>query len=108
MPRGYSRDLRERVLRAAASGLSAGEIQHHLGVSPSSLQRWKRTRRLNRSLDPGRSPGPSPKTLVAHEAALRAQVAAQPDATLADDRLVTLVGTLPELLLARSLFKGRV
>jgi transposase-like protein len=41
MARGDSRDLRERLLQAWASGVSAAEIAHTTGVSPSSLRRWR-------------------------------------------------------------------
>ena len=82
MPRGYSRDLRERVLRAAASGMPASEIQTRFGVSVSSQQRWKRKRTQALSLEPGTSPGGPRKIPVTDEAALHAQVVAAPDATL--------------------------
>lgn len=84
MARGYSRDLRERLLQAWASGLSAAEIERTTGVSPSSLGRWKRKQTAGASLDPGVSPGGPRKIPVADEPALRAQVAATPDATLAE------------------------
>jgi transposase len=84
MARGYSRDLRERLLRALASGLSAVEIARTTGVSPSSLRRWKHKQAAGESLDPGHSPGGPRKITAADEPALRAQVAATPDATLAE------------------------
>jgi transposase len=82
MARGYSRDLRERLLRARASGLSAVEIARTTGVSPSSLGRWQQKHAAGASLDPGHSPGGPRKITTADEPALRAQVAAIPDATL--------------------------
>jgi transposase len=82
--RGYSRDLRERLLQALASGLSAAEIARITGVSPSSLRRWKRKRAAGGSLDPGASPGGPRKITTFDEPALRTQVAATPDATLAE------------------------
>ena len=84
MARGYSRDLRERLLRALASGLSAVEIARATGVSPSSLRRWKQKQAAGESLDPGTSPGGPRKIRTDDEPALRAQVAARPDATLAE------------------------
>lgn len=84
MPRGYSRDLRERLLQAEASGRSVVEIAAMTGVSESSLYRWKRTVATGASLTPGRSPGGPRKIGSGDEAALRAQVAATPDATLAE------------------------
>jgi transposase len=84
MARGDSRDLRERLLQAVASGLSVGEVAQRTGVSPSSLRRWKRKQAAGESLEPGTSPGGPRKIGPDEEAALRAQVAAAPDATLAE------------------------
>ena len=84
MPRGYSRDLRERLLQARASGLSAAEITRTTGVSTRSLQRWAKRQATGQSLAPGTAPGPVRKIGRAEEPALCAQVAAHPDATLAE------------------------
>ena len=84
MARGYSRDLRERLLQALASGLSAVEVARSTGVSVSSLHRWQRKAAAGQSLEPGRSPGGPRKIGPEAESALRAQVAAHPDATLAE------------------------
>lgn len=84
MPRGYSRDLRARLLQAVTSGRPVVEIARITGVSPSSLHRWKRAAAAGASLTPGVSPGGPRKIGAAAEAALRAQVAARPDATLAE------------------------
>jgi transposase len=67
-----------------ASGLSAVEIARTTGVSTSSLRRWKRKQAAGASLEPGHSPGGPRKITADAEAALRAQVAATPDATLAE------------------------
>ncbi len=84
MPRGYSRDLRERLLTMVESGLSVVEVARRTKVSPSSLQRWKRTAAAGASLAPGISPGGPRKIGRDVEPALRAQVATHPDATLAE------------------------
>jgi len=84
MARGYSRDLRERLLQALASGLSAVEIARRTGVSPSSLGRWKQKQAAGVALDPGTSPGGPRKITTDDEPALRAQVAVTPDATLVE------------------------
>lgn len=84
MPRGYSRDLRERLLQAEASGLSTAEIKRTTGVSHNSIGRWKRIQAAGGSLEPGRAPGPPYKISPEQEPALRAQIAAHPDATLAE------------------------
>lgn len=84
MARGYSRDLRERLLRAVTSGLPLVAVAHWTGVSPSSLRRWKQKQAIGASLEPGVSPGGPRKIGAADEPALRAQVAGRPDATLAE------------------------
>lgn len=84
MARGYSRDLRERLLQAVASGLSVVEVARITGVSASTIGRYRRTAAAGTSLEPGRSPGGPRKITAAEEPALRAQVAAVPDATLAE------------------------
>lgn len=84
MPRGYSRDLRERLVKAVASGLSVVEIARTMDVSVSSVHRWRRKAAAGASMEPGTSPGGPRKVGPAEEDALRAQVAAHPDATLAE------------------------
>ena len=84
MARGYSRDLRERLLQAVASGLSVVEVARITGVSESTIGRYKRKAAAGMSLEPGASPGGPRKIPSDQEDALRAQVAAHPDATLAE------------------------
>lgn len=84
MARGYSRDLRERLLQAVTSGLAVVEVARITGVSASTIRRYQRTAAAGASLDPGQSPGGPRKIGVGDEPALRAQVAATPDATLAE------------------------
>jgi transposase len=84
MPRGYSRDLRERLLQAEASGLTLVEIARTTGVSRKSLRRWKDKQATGQSLEPGTSTGCPRKIGADEEAALVAQVSAHPDATLAE------------------------
>ncbi|CAA9548724.1 MAG: hypothetical protein AVDCRST_MAG43-864 [uncultured Thermomicrobiales bacterium] len=84
MARGYSRDRRERLLQAMASGLSAVEIARTTGVSTSSLRRWKRKQAAGESLEPATFPGGPRKIGDTDEPFLRAQVLAHPDATLAE------------------------
>lgn len=84
MPRPYSLDLRERLIRARDAGLSEAEVERTLGVSPSTQRRWRRRVAEDRGLAPGMSPGRSRKIGEADEADLHAQVAAHPDARLVD------------------------
>ncbi len=84
MARAYSVDLRERTLRARDAGLTASEVARTLGISSRTQERWQRAAATPRGLTPGRSPGRPPKLGPDDLAALRAQVAARPDATLAE------------------------
>jgi transposase len=84
MPRAYSVDLRERSLRALASGMPAAEIERSFGVSRSSLARWRRAQAAGRALRPGCSSGRPRAIPPPQEPDLRAQAAAHPDATLGE------------------------
>lgn len=66
------------------SGLAVAEVARRSRVSESSLWRWRRKAAEGASLEPGQAPGGARKIGPADEAALRAQVAATPDATLAE------------------------
>lgn len=84
MPRGYSRDLRERLLAMVESGLSVAEVARRAGGSSSSLWRWCTLAADGQPLAPRSSPGGPRKIGPDAELALRAQVDAMPDATLAE------------------------
>lgn len=84
MPQGYSRDLRERLFQAVASGVPMIEIERTTDVSIRSISRWKKTQRAEASLEPGQSTGRPRLIADEGEADLRAQVADMPDATLAE------------------------
>lgn len=84
MARGYSRDLRERLLTMVLSGLSVAEVARRTRISQSSLWRWRARVATDQSLEPGHSPGGPRKIGPAQEAMLRAQVVTTPDATLAE------------------------
>lgn len=81
----YSFDLRERVLAALDRGMPRSEIVTTFQVSLASLKRWHAARRDSGLFAPKPpSGGPAPKLASAHHEELRAQVAAFPDATLAE------------------------
>lgn len=84
MARAYSLDLRERLLQARDAGLAPVEIERLLGISRRTQRRWARQQADRGTLAPGRSPGRPPKIAPGARPALRAQVLAHPDATLAD------------------------
>jgi transposase len=83
MPRAYSVDLRERALRALEADLPAREIERTFGISTRTLRRWRQRMAAGSSLAPGQSSGRPPRIAPDQHDQLRAQVAAQPDATLA-------------------------
>jgi transposase len=78
----YSVDLRERLLRAMDAGLSQAEATRLFGVSPATLERWRRRQRQTGSVAPQPRPGRPRRIGRAQEAALLAQVRSAPDATL--------------------------
>lgn len=80
----YSVDLRERLLRAIDAGLSQAEAARLFGVSPATIDRWRRRQRERGSVAPSPRSGRPPVLGPAQRAALLAQVRAQPDATLAE------------------------
>jgi transposase len=78
MPRAYAVDLRERSLRAWASGLPATEVARLFDVSLSSLARWRQQQRTTGALTPGQSPGRPRSITPTQEPHLVAQVTARP------------------------------
>lgn len=80
----YSVDLRERLLGAIDAGLSQAEASRLFGVGTSTITRWRQQRRESGSVTPKPRSGRQPAIGPDHAAALRAQVAQHPDATLAD------------------------
>ena len=79
----YSVDLRERLLQAIDAGLSQAEASRTFGVSTSTITRWRQRRTATGSVTPRPRPGRTPTIGPDRAEALRAQVAAHPDATLA-------------------------
>lgn len=80
----YSADFRERLLRAIDAGLSQAEAARLFGVGTSSIKRWRGQQRQTGSLAARPRPGRHRRIRSEDEAALLAQVAAAPDATLAE------------------------
>lgn len=66
------------------SGLSVAEVARRTNISEGSLWRWRSKSATGQSLEPGHSPGGPRKIGPEAEEALRAQVEATPDATLAE------------------------
>lgn len=79
----YSTDLRERVLAAHERGLSRRELIALFQVSQGSITRWLRQQRVSGDLTPRTPPGRARSIPTEQEAALRLQLEAAPDASLA-------------------------
>ena len=78
-----SADLRERLLGAIEAGLPVAEAARLFRVCPSTIGRWRRRQRAEGTAAARPRPGRTPRIAPAQAPALRAQVAAAPDATLA-------------------------
>lgn len=84
MSRGYSLDLRERVVGLVNEGMSKRAAARHLRIAESSAIKWMKRFEATGSLaeKPGKKPVYSP--LDAHADWLLAFVERRPDATLAE------------------------
>jgi len=84
MGKAYSQDLRERVIAAVDTGTGAYAAAPLFRVSVSYIYKALGRRRATGEITARRSGGgPKPK-LAAHDEAVRARIAAEPDITLAE------------------------
>jgi transposase len=84
MGKPYSDDLRARVIMAEQDGITIPETAEELGVSISSVVRFRRLHRETGSVSPAKFGGYKGYALAAHEELVRQLVAEQPDITLAE------------------------
>jgi transposase len=78
--RAYSQDLREKVMAAVvADKQSNRKLAEAFGISESVIEKWSRRQRKTGSVAALPHGGGVARRLAAHEAFLRAAVAAQPD-----------------------------
>ncbi len=82
--KAYPAELRTRIVRATESGMARTEVARVFAVSLRTISRYLTHQRQTGDLTPGQSPGRPPKIGPDQAAALRAQVTAHPDATLAE------------------------
>ena len=83
--KAYSLDLRDRVLAALDRGMPRSQVVTTFQISLASLKRWHAARRDTGDFAPQLpSGGFEPTIPPEHHPHLRAQVAALPDATLAE------------------------
>lgn len=83
--RAYSTDLRERIVRAVASGRTQREAARVFGVSSITVYRSVRRQEQAGNVVPKPIPGGPRRIGVEQEAVLRARLEAAPEATLAED-----------------------
>ena|SRR5438552_14441676 len=80
--KAYSQDLRERVVHAIDQGKSQQEVSHLFEISPSTIKRYLRQRRLQGHLQPKKITDRPPTKRAPLQIRLLAQLEAHPDATL--------------------------
>jgi transposase len=80
--KAYSRDLRERVIRAVEEGRPREEIIHLLGVSRATIKRYLKQQRETGDLSPKPIPGRPATKGDALQTDLWGQLEANRDATL--------------------------
>lgn len=80
----YSVDLRERLLGAVDARPGGGEAAALFGVGPATIRRWRQRQRATGWVAPRPKSGRRPMISHTQDADLVAQVAAQPDATMAE------------------------
>ena len=84
--KAYSQDLRERVFAAADDGQRVGQIARLLRVSVSYVSKVLTRRRRTGQTKASAQRGHLPPKLASLHAAIRQQIAACPDATIAEVR----------------------
>jgi transposase len=84
MPAPFSQDLRERIVRAVASGGSVRQAALRFEVSPSAAVKLMRRVRESGSTVPARFGGHRRAILDEHEALIRSLLHAKPDLTLVE------------------------
>jgi len=84
--KAYSGDLRERIVAAVNGGMSKAEAARVYAVGLGTVKRYARQQATAGHLRPTPHPGRRRTIGGGDEAALRAQAAAQADATLDDHR----------------------
>ncbi len=90
----HSVDLRERAVAAVDAGVPRSEIVRAYRIAPRTLERWLARHRAGEALTDRPRSGRPPKLAPDRYPDLRALVARQPDATLAEhvDRLAVTTG----------------
>ena len=82
--KAYSQDLRERIVRAVAGGMSHPEAARTFSVGERTVRRYMRQWRITGTLAAKPIPGRTPTIAPTAYPAVVAQLAAAADATLAE------------------------
>lgn len=82
--KAYPAELRIRIVRAVEGGMAQTEAARLFAVSTRTIRRYLTAHRAGGDLTPGQSPGRPPRIGRDQAAAVQAQVAHHPDATLAE------------------------
>jgi len=80
--RAYSLDLRERIVAAVEAGERRTAVARRFGVGTTTVGNYLRLRQATGALAPRPRPGGQPEIAPARYPLLRAQLEADPDATL--------------------------
>ena len=88
MAKPYSQDLRERVVAAVASGMSASAAARQFGIGVSTAIRWGQRWRAEGHAKARAMGGDRRSRLKEHRVTLLTLVAEQPDMTIAEIRTV--------------------
>jgi transposase len=82
--KAYSQDFRERVVAAADASKSKGDVAASAAVSVPSINRWLRSRRGSKTLEPKPIPGRPSVKGRALDGGLVEQLREHPDATIVE------------------------
>jgi transposase len=86
--KAYPAELRTRIVAAVERGMTPREVARVFAVSERTIRRYRTQQRQTQDLTPKPSPGRPPTIGPDQADCLRAQVAAHPDATLAEHRAI--------------------
>jgi transposase len=82
--KAYPAELRTRIVAAVDQGMTQTDVARIFAVSERTIRRYLSQQQHTNDLTPGQSPGRPPTIGPDQAASLATQVAARPDATLAD------------------------
>ena len=82
MPRPYSNDLRERVVRSVQSGETCRTVARRFGVSVASVVKWSQRHRATGSVSPNKMGGYRRRVLEPHREFIIEQIGRTPHLTL--------------------------